>query len=219
MSKLHGHNIFKGFDTSPYSIDLQGWGHDDPVFEEVISQIRPGIIVEVGTWKGASAIRMAELAPKAIIVCIDTWLGGQESYTGKVNLDGEHLMRKHGWPHMYYQFLANVCLTGKTENIIPLPQTSQNGAVILHYHNISCDLCYLDASHEFNDVYLDLLTYTHLLNDKGVIIGDDFSRQGIRDALSLFIPRSEFICYARGNKYILVKDSVVQIPEGFNKIQ
>ena len=42
-------------------LDLQGWGSTHPVFEHVVSEYRPTSIVEVGSWKGASASHMAGL--------------------------------------------------------------------------------------------------------------------------------------------------------------
>ncbi len=38
--------------------DLQGWGSDDPMFEQVIAKILPRTIIEVGSWKGRSAVNI-----------------------------------------------------------------------------------------------------------------------------------------------------------------
>ena len=62
-------------------------GSDHSVFRRALSEIRPSLIVEVGSWKGASAIHMADLAREldlaAEIVCIDTWLGNWQHWTRK----------------------------------------------------------------------------------------------------------------------------------------
>lgn len=63
MSRLYpDHNPYKGF--KKVELDMQGWSSTDPVFEEIIQQLKPRKIVEVGTWKGGSAIHMAELCKK-----------------------------------------------------------------------------------------------------------------------------------------------------------
>ena len=39
--------------------DLQGWGQNFPLYERLINDMKPKIIVEVGVWKGSSTIFMA----------------------------------------------------------------------------------------------------------------------------------------------------------------
>ena len=64
--------------------DLQGWDSQNPILRKTIAEIRPRLIVEVGTWKGASAIHMGaicrELQLDAEIVCVDTWLGNWQHW-------------------------------------------------------------------------------------------------------------------------------------------
>ena len=217
LTKIHPISPYHGFNPQSYTMDLQGWGADDAVFEEIISRCKPSLIVEVGTWKGASAIHMAELAPESVIVCIDTWLGGLESYTGRDGIAGDALNRVFGYPSLYFQFLANVCLCGKQRQIIPLPQTSQNGAAVLQHHGIKADLIYLDASHELFDVYLDLVAYSGCMTDDAVLIGDDFSRDPIQKAVGMYLQQSSKAAFCRGNKYIIANHGFIP-PEGFKKV-
>jgi len=55
------------------------WNSELPIFEELIKRNEPKRIIEVGSWLGGSAIRMAQicrdLGYDAKIICIDTWLG------------------------------------------------------------------------------------------------------------------------------------------------
>ena len=63
--------------------DLQGWGSDDAMFEQVIAKVLPKTIIEVGSWKGRSAVNIVNtclrhgLSPS--LVCVDTWLGSIEN--------------------------------------------------------------------------------------------------------------------------------------------
>jgi cephalosporin hydroxylase len=80
---LYGVDPYEGFPLDQWPERLHGWFSDAPVFEEVISKVRPDLIIEVGSWLGASAIHMAGLLKKhgldeSKIVCVDTWLGAVE---------------------------------------------------------------------------------------------------------------------------------------------
>src|SRR4051812_27015324 len=56
---LHRTDPYEGFDSSAYPRDLHGWGGQSAVFRKLIFELRPRLIIEVGTWKGASAVEMA----------------------------------------------------------------------------------------------------------------------------------------------------------------
>jgi hypothetical protein len=43
---------------------LKGWGSYGEVFEHLIQKVKPKVIIEVGTFLGASALHMAELTRK-----------------------------------------------------------------------------------------------------------------------------------------------------------
>ena len=58
MQLLHKVNPYEGFDFHSLPFDAHGWGGQSPAFRELISQVKPRLIVEVGTWKGASALKM-----------------------------------------------------------------------------------------------------------------------------------------------------------------
>ena len=77
------------------------------------------------------------------------------------------LKLQHGFPSVYYQFLANVCHKGFQDRIIPFPQTAATAALWFRYHGIAADMVYLDASHEEEDVYQDLCNYWEILSADG----------------------------------------------------
>jgi hypothetical protein len=169
---------YEGFDPTPYQLDLQGWQSRRPVFQRIIDEIRPGLIIEVGTWKGASAIHMAGLAkahrPDCRVLCIDTWTASNlalwvnPKFRAMVNL-------RHGFPDVYWRFLANVVLSGHRDTILPLPVTGSCGAEILHHFGIVADLIYIDAGHQESEVAADLRAFWPLLRPGGYMLGDDYS--------------------------------------------
>lgn len=172
----------------PLKADVQGWNSEHGIFKELIARVNPKVIIEVGTWKGASAIAMAKLSD-AKIYCVDTWLGSVEFWAHLADTKERDLMLKNGYPTIYNQFLSNVIHAGLQDRIIPVPNTSQNAAKILEYHNIKADLIYIDASHEYEDVKADIENYGKLLNLGGVMFGDDFSWPGVFRAVSELLPK------------------------------
>jgi hypothetical protein len=106
-----GGDPFADFPLKDHEFALQGWFDERSVLFTAIERLRPILVAEVGTWKGASAIAMARCMDKldlpGRIVCVDTWLGGVEHMLGNVE-NGNWLRRRWGWPHLYETFLANV---------------------------------------------------------------------------------------------------------------
>jgi len=191
MRLLHESNPYDGFDFRSRPFDPHGWGGESPVFRELISQVKPRLIIEVGTWKGASALEMAavtrDLNLTTQIVCIDTWLGALEFWADQSDPARYlSLQLQNGYPTVYYQFLANVCHRGFQDRIVPFPQTASIAALWFRYYGLAADLIYLDASHEEEDVYRDLCDYWAVVATNGVLFGDDYSWDGVRLAVERF---------------------------------
>jgi hypothetical protein len=184
LGKAHATNPYDGFDASKYPIDLQGTGAT-PMLQKVFDAINPRVIVEVGTWKGASAVFFAQLLKDrgidGVVICVDTWLGGFHSMSIRENKPGWQegweieKYYHHGYPTLYYQFLANVVHKGLQDYIVPVPNTSQIAARWLHSQRIGADVIYVDGSHDEDDVYRDLVDYWKVLNLNGIMCGDDFT--------------------------------------------
>ena len=194
---LYDHSIFSDSKfIDEYERDLQGWGGHPEYFKARIEETNPDIILEVGSWKGRSAISMADicannslLSQRTEIVCIDTWLGATEFWTDHSDEKRyKSLGLKNGYPSVYYQFLYNVYHEGHASRITPFPQTSINAARFLKKKEVQADLIYLDGSHEYEDVKADLEAYWQLLRPGGVMFGDDYCEywQGVIDAVGEF---------------------------------
>jgi hypothetical protein len=132
---------------------------------------------------------LKELNVDAQILCVDTWLGALEFWGDKQDPQRYQSLRlENGFPRVYYQFLANVVKSGFEETIVPFPQTSEIAARWLRKHDVSPDLIYIDASHEEEDVFRDLLAYWQILAAGGIIFGDDYDEYwpGVRAAVRRF---------------------------------
>jgi len=176
MNSLNN-KIYENLELLP--LDLQGWNGNSNVFMELIQETRPEIIVEIGTWKGQSAINMANccksLGLQTKIYCIDTWLGALEFWHGLNETPERDLMLKNGYPQIYYQFLSNVVHSNCQDMIIPVPLPSILGIKLLNKLGIKAGLIYIDGSHEYEDVVLDIAVSNDLISKtKAVIFGDDY---------------------------------------------
>ena len=188
MRLIHEVSPYEAFDYTAYPVDLDPAG-PHPTFQMMIEAVRPSLIIEVGTWRGNSAIYMAEHAKSlgldTTIICVDTWLGGIEHGFGTPL--NQYLLRKHGYPQLYFQFLANVMHRGHQDTIIPFPATSTIAARWFRYYGLKADLIYIDASHEYEDVKADLENYAECLSPRGYMFGDDYlTWPGVTQAVDEF---------------------------------
>lgn len=208
MQAIHGENIYDGFDHRKYPSDLRGWGGDSPVFGELVREVRPSLIIEVGSWKGASAVSMAEAVRQAgldaKILCIDTWLGALEFRMDQNDVERfQALESVHGYPSVYYRFLANICHSNNQSRVVPFPLDSSSAALWLLSHGVEADLIYIDGSHEEEAVYRDLADYRQILSPRGVIFGDDWDWASVRAAVSTFARESKLQVVLRQDKWVL----------------
>lgn len=170
-----------------WEVDLQGWHSTDPIFKRLIDEVRPNRIIEVGSWKGASAIHMASLTKElgTCIYCVDTWLGGVDHMLSSLQQD--RIPRKEGYPHLYYQFLHNVKESGYGDRIFPIQNTSTNVARFLKAQAFQADLIYIDGDHTHEGCLLDIIMYFDLLREGGVMFGDDWSFPGVEKAVKQYL--------------------------------
>jgi predicted O-methyltransferase YrrM len=214
---VYGNSPYEDFALDEHSPDLQGWDSEHPIFEELLRSCRPRRILEVGTWKGASAIHMARLCqrhaiPCQEIVCVDTWLGGPDhilapgSSSGQVrpSFYADDLRRSFGYPQIYYTFLRNVVDAGVQDLITPLALSSDAAFSVLHQLGYMADLIYLDASHTYESVRQDLDLYWRLLAPGGVFLGDDYAGEfpEVAQAVDEFTRANGMPLVVAGRKYL-----------------
>lgn len=185
--------------------DLEGWNSEHPLFEQLIKQTQPKVIVECGSWKGRSAIHMARLTRelKTRIYCCDTWLG-EVNLKAEQIADTEKAACQYDHAAIYNQFLHNVSEAGFADRIFPIPQESIAAARLLIAHKIKADLVYLDADHSYHCSYYDLENYAPLVSAKGVLFGDDFNDfPGVRAAVCRFAFENSLRVMVSGPAWIL----------------
>ena len=171
-------------DVSPYvnfphrrfRADTQGWNSQHFYLHETIQQLRPGIVVEIGVWKGGSVIHMAEAIRQSgiasTVIAIDTWLGSAEHWDTPEWREG--LLFSHGYPMLYYTFLTNIVERSLQELVVPLPLDSQSAHQVLRTRQISPSMVHLDSGHDYLSVASDLHRWWDVLEPGGAFIVDDY---------------------------------------------
>lgn len=158
---------------------------DAEVFKWIIQCVRPGEIIEIGSWKGHSANYMIDACKESglisRIVCVDTFLGGPEHWLLKGMIETLH--RKNGQPTILNNFLANTIARGNAGQVFPLCLDSGAAAKVLQRFDFKADLIFVDGAHDFDDVTRDIMKYYPFLSKDGVMFGDDYQHKPLADAV------------------------------------
>lgn len=182
MRKTLINKLWRGVDPYPSAtdapVDIQGWtGSNHHWLMETIRELKPQLIVEVGVWKGASVLHMAEELRRhsiaGVILAVDTWLGSFEHWVGD-----ERLPLHNGRSMLYDTFMHNVVAAGLQDWIVPLPLDSVNAAMACRVLEVQPDMVHLDGAHDERSVATDLGMWWSLLRDGGVMIIDDYDASG-----------------------------------------
>lgn len=207
LKLLHASDPYEGFVADKETVDMQGWGSDAPLLRQVVEAIKPALVIEVGTWKGLSAITMAGwlkgLGVPATLICVDTWLGSTEHIIDPAASQFvPDLKLRNGYPQLYYTFLNNVVCAGHSDIVVPFPNTSENAAVVFSKLGIKADLIYIDASHEHEAALRDFRAFWPLVSERGALICDDFlSWPGVTSAFGQFVRENKLrrvaACYGK----------------------
>jgi hypothetical protein len=208
---LHDVSPYEDFDSRTIPLDLHGFGQNAQLFNDLTRELKPNLIVEVGTWYGKSAATWGQAViqsnaaenKRGGVLCIDTWLGAREMWehhgggasawwsrskvpTSELAISHGRLMMKNGYPQFYYQFLANMVHLGLKDVIVPFPTTSAIGGRFLRGHGYTAEIIYIDGSHEYEDVSGDLSLYWDSLASGGALVGDDIWIDDVRRAVFEF---------------------------------
>jgi len=146
------------------------------------------VVVELGSWLGKSTRFIADHAPAAVIIAIDHWMGSAEHQSQE---DTKYLL-----PILYDTFIKS-CWDYRGR-IVPLRMDTISGMETVASHGVSTDLVYIDASHDYDSVRLDLEVALRLF-PKAQIIGDDWLWPGVRRAVTDVSVASGFTVGSNGN--------------------
>jgi len=137
---------------------------------------RLGTFLEIGTWHGVTAAKLADDHPDAIIISVDPFIG----YTG-VPCDPNFYVRNRR---------DNMrCFVGTVQQLIPLWDTQNQ-----------FDVAFVDAVHKYPDALSDLMGASALLADGGRIFVHDYDEQqypGVVQSVEAFCRQMGFQIVSR----------------------
>lgn len=210
---------YDDLDVGDHVEDLSGWiqpGFDDAL--DIVSDTLGDdvVLAEVGTWKGASAVRIASKFGSRLnaLVCVDTWLGAPEFYTEFIDEPGRFSndVVENGWPQVFHVFTKNVKKRGLDDLVVPFPISSGQAPHVFGYYDIVFDGVYIDAAHEYEAVAADLAAYWKLVRPGGVMWGDDYDGQtgsehcpGVKKAVDEFVAAHGVRFDVRGLQWMMFK--------------
>jgi predicted O-methyltransferase YrrM len=145
------------------------------------------VIVELGVWQGRSLLALAEACrgTSRRVFAIDPWTDYDEG-------GGPVASRLGRWglssfEEVYERFRANCRDLGLEPWIVTVRAPSLAAARRWAHGPIA--LLFIDANHAYEAVTADLETWTPLVRPGGLICGDDWDWQSVRQAVSEFITR------------------------------
>lgn len=168
------------FGNAPYMIDI---------LKKVPNEC---IIVELGSWLGASTRFLLQQKPDGFVIAIDHWKGSPEH-----NNVPDFQSRL---PRLYETFLVN-CWQYQNR-LIPLKMTTVEGLEVIYKSQIRVDFIYVDAAHDTESVLRDIrLCFEYF--PSAVLTGDDWSWPTVRKAVEIFASEKNLKIYAIGNFWYL----------------
>lgn len=155
--------------------------------------------MEVGSFIGGSAITTAA-AVKAMnlsigIVCLEPFTGDVGMWATRKAMreianhpfaDSTLKMDQFGHSRIYETFLANVRSKGHQDIVMPLRLSSISGMRLIRQMQrdarieVVPQVIYLDSAHEEGETLLEVRTAWSLLPSPGILLGDDWSWEGVR---------------------------------------
>lgn len=163
------------FPAAPPQVPPSDHGWFGPEHVELLTPfLNPSlkVVLEVGSWLGKSTRFIADHAPGALVIAIDTWQGSPEH---RNNGEWNRML-----PTLYETFLKS-CWAYR-ERIIPIRADSVTALKIVHSHGIKPEVIYLDGSHEYPDVKRDMETILSFFPEAD-LTGDDFMWPGVERAV------------------------------------
>jgi predicted O-methyltransferase YrrM len=162
-----------------YYRKIQGWFDFMDIYSMMVERFPSGsLFVEIGSWKGMSAVYMGvEIinSKKDIkLVCVDNW---------KLKDDDYSLPEYANPKQAYIEFRRNI---HPVSSVVQHVKKSSVEASLL-FKDESLDFVYIDGSHKYEFVKQDLKSWFPKVKDgSGIIAGHDRSFEGVHKAIHEF---------------------------------
>ncbi len=149
--------------------------HDALMYRNLVDGIKNGIIVEIGSYLGTSALCVADICRKNgnKIYCVDTWNGSEEHQKG----EGACLCD----PKLLYQsFCENIQNYGYEDVVVPVRMDSVSAAKKFIAEKTKVDMVFIDGDHSYKSVSKDITMWEKTLVKDGVVSGHDIMWDSVK---------------------------------------
>jgi predicted O-methyltransferase YrrM len=156
-------------------VDSEGWFDYQNLYTEMVEKFpNDSHFVEVGSWKGMSACYMAvEIINSNKNIkfdCVDTW----KYYDWFTDIS------EGAFEGVYDVFLKNIDPVKDTINIV----RELSWEAPLKYDDNSLDFIFIDASHDYESVKKDIISWLPKLKENGVMAGHDYNHTPVLTAVT-----------------------------------
>jgi hypothetical protein len=148
----------------------------------MIDRFPGGHFVEIGVWRGRSAVFMLEtIAEKAANIqldLVDTWLGSDSQLFRDIFKDQDKNF-------IYNEMLQNLKDSGMEKHVGAIHRMPSLEAVLL-YEDASLDFVFIDGDHENGACFNDMMAWYPKIKPNGVLAGHDMSRNAVTSDVKKF---------------------------------
>lgn len=139
------------------------------ILDKLIKENRFKSVVELGVYDGKNLIYLAKNNPQTNFVGIDLWKHFDSDRINTLNPKNQS-----DWDDLYNLLIRE---TKPIQNLRLIRSDTIEAADT--FENLSIDLIFIDASHDYRDVKNDILTWLPKISASGIISGHDYSLQYI----------------------------------------
>jgi predicted O-methyltransferase YrrM len=153
----------------------------------------PARVVEIGSYKGRSTIAIClALSARGSGTCISI---DPHAPTGK-----DSYVREHGLEDTFPEYLANIKRAGVASFATPITETSL--AAVSSYDREPIDVLFIDGSHDYDDVKLDIELWTPFLRNSSVVAFNDPYAPGVNRAIREYLRSKTCLGRVRGAYHV-----------------
>jgi len=150
--------------------NINGWFNFMTLYSDMVQKYDGATFIEVGCWKGRSAAYMAveiiNSGKNIDFYCVDSWLGDRIGGVGKVDV--------------YDEFFINIQPVINNIKIIK----NFSDVASKQFEDQTLDFIFIDASHDYQSVKLDLESWFPKVKKGGTIAGHDYTTAaGVKKAV------------------------------------
>jgi cephalosporin hydroxylase len=163
--------------TARYDFTSDWFTHVEPTWRELTRQVKPRVILEIGSFEGRSACWMIDTLPHVVnagvdLVCIDRWDHGQVQRPGSQTPAATGLVEQRFDRNI--AVAVNSAAHPVTVRKLKGPSLVGLAKLVVEGRQGAFDMVYVDGGHSAPDVLADAVLAFRLLRVGGLLIFDDY---------------------------------------------